>query len=92
MLGSMPGTGDVRLVCRVADAVAGPEPGSVIRACSRCRLPVWFCEAQVIPQHLAGLPLVCVPCGLADDELRPEIIKIYRTVRAASSMVRAADS
>jgi hypothetical protein len=73
-----------RIVFRVADAVAGPEPGSVIKACSRCLQPVWFCAAQVIPRHLAGLPLVCVPCGLVDDELRPGILRIWRDTYTAA--------
>lgn len=87
-------TRPVRLVWRVADMQLPAWPGLRLDACSRCRAPVYVDTGQPVPAAFrpGAAALVCVPCGLADDELRPEIERIHRAVRAASSMVRATDS
>ena len=76
----------IRLVWRLADMQVPEWPGLAVTACGRCRAPVYIDTGQIVPRAIAAAELVCVPCALNDDELRPEVLKIYRSVRAASSM------
>lgn len=73
----------VRLVWRVADMLFTPWRGLAVDTCSRCRKPVYIDTTQPVPPGLAYTILVCVPCGILDDDLRPEIERIHRNARAA---------
>jgi hypothetical protein len=72
----------VRLCTPVAD-MDEPAPSAVADTCSRCSVPVWVTMDQATPHP--GLPqqLVCIPCALADTEMRSEVIKIMVDVRLA---------
>lgn len=74
----------LRLVWRVAAMQVPAYPGLVIRACSRCGQPVYVDTGQAVPAEMADAVLVCVPCGLADPDLRPWIESVHRDVRAVA--------
>lgn len=74
----------VRLVWRVADMQVPAWPGLAVRECSRCGQPVYLDTTQAVPPGLSGAVLVCVPCGLADKDMRPWIVSVHREVRAAA--------
>lgn len=82
----------IRFVWRVADMLVPVTPGLAVTACARCGQPVYVDTTQPAGRVFRHAELVCVPCALADDDLRPEIQKAYRAVRAASSIGRASDS
>ena len=75
----------IRIVWRVADMQFTPWLGLAVEACSRCGQPVYVETTQPVPPGIAYSILVCVPCGLLDDKIRPEIARIHRNVRAATA-------
>jgi hypothetical protein len=73
----------IRFVWRVADMLVPVTPGLAVTACSRCRQPVYIDTSQPAGRVFRHAELVCVPCALADVDLRPEIQQMYRLVRDA---------
>lgn len=76
----------VRLVWRTADMLMPPWPGLRRDACGRCRMPVYVDTGQPTPTAFADATLVCVPCALADPDLRLHVEKTWKAARAANSL------
>lgn len=82
----------VRVAWRVADMLVPPWPGLTVRVCSRCAQQVYVDTTQPTPAAFKDAVLVCVPCGFADPELRPELLETYKKARAANSIGRVPSS
>lgn len=81
----------VRVVTRVSDMIGPPAPGSVVRSCSRCLRPSYLALAQPVPAGMEDAVLACVPCGLRDPEIAPELIKTARAVAALGRVLPPAE-
>ena len=81
-----------RLVWRVDQNRIELWPGVISEPCSRCGAMSYLDSNQPSPPGMEDAALICAPCAYADPDLRPEVIRICRQVRAASSMGRATDS
>ena len=69
-----PGT---RLVWRAADAVAR-TPAAVVEPCGRCGQPSLVDRLATPDPAGTVLPLVCVPCALADPEMRDDVLRTWK--------------
>jgi hypothetical protein len=83
-------SGPTRLVWRVADETAPRPKGVVVEPCGRCSQPSLV--DRVTTPDPPGPPsaLVCVPCALADPEMRDQVLRMHAAQRRLLSVLPSA--
>lgn len=71
---------DYRLVWRAA-AAAARTPWTVTGTCSKCSQQVLVDRVTTPDPPGKRLPLICVPCALADPGKREDVIKTWAAAR-----------
>lgn len=83
----VPDDGRIRVVWRVGDELTPIPATAVVETCSRCRHPVYVDRVITPDPPGCRAVLVCVPCGLADPEMRDWVLRMHAAQRRLTSVL-----